>query len=108
MFEYLQSTGQQIEPRKFEHVQWARGMAMGAIMIDAMRLADDPTKGESVKKGGESLRDYTAYGLYAPTTITPQDHGGTRKVQMYKIENLQLVRVKDWFEGPRTPSETGG
>lgn len=107
MSAYLQASGQTIEPKKFEHVQWARGMAMSAIMLDAMRLADDPTQGESVKKGAESLRDYTAYGLYAPTTITPQDHGGTRKVQMYEVRDLQLVRIQDWFEGPKTPSETG-
>ena len=106
--DYLQASGQQEDPKKLEHVLYTRGLAMGALAVEAARMADDPTKGESVKKGAESFKDFTAYGLYAPTTLTADDHGGTRKVRMYVVEDEKLKRIKDWFEGPKTKSESTG
>ena len=71
------------------------------IMIEAMKLADDPTTGEGIKKGAESIKDFTAHQMIPGTTLTPEDHGGTRQVRMYQVQNGELRRIKDWFEGPR-------
>ena len=54
------------------------------------------------------MRDFTAHGMSRGMTITAEDHGGSRFVRMYQVKNGDLVRVKDWFEGPKTRSETGG
>ena len=70
---------------------YARGLASADMMIEAMKLANDPTKGESVKKGAESIKDFTAHGLSKGTTITPEDHGGSRFVRMYQVKDGDLV-----------------
>ncbi|HEX2174130.1 MAG TPA: hypothetical protein VHL09_16985, partial [Dehalococcoidia bacterium] len=88
-------------PRARASVFYARGMAMGNFMVEAARLADDPNKGESLKKGIETgMRDFKANGLLGGTTITPEDHGGSRKVRMYTVKDGKLASVSDWFEGP--------
>ena len=77
-------------------------------MTEAMRQADEPSQGESVKKGAESIRDFTAHGMFKGTTITPEDHGGSRFVRMYLVRNGELVQIRDWFEGPVLETETAG
>ncbi len=96
---YWKDAGQQPNSKR-NSAFYPRGMMAADIMVQAMLLADDPTKGESVKKGAESIKDFTAHGLIGGTTLTAEDHGGTRKVRMYEIQNGELKRVKDWFEGP--------
>ena len=103
--EYRKSQGQADDP-KMNSVWYARGIATAALMSEAMKLADDPTKGESVKKGAESIKDFDAYGMSKDTTITAKDHGGSRFLRMYVIKNQDLVQVKDWFEGPLTKIES--
>ncbi len=107
MEKYWQDSGLQPNPKRHS-VFYTRGVMAAAMMVEAMRLAEDPTKGESVKQGAERLKDFTAHGVISGTTITAEDHGGTRKVRMYQIENGQLERIKDWFEGPRATLEAGG
>lgn len=75
-----------------------------ATAIEALQLADDPTKGESGKKGAESIKDFKDEGMSRGTTITPADHGGSRFVRMYRVKNGELVLDRDWVEGPRTKS----
>ena len=102
--EYRQAAGLGDEP-KMNSVWYARGVATAALMVEAMRLADDPTTGEGIKKGAESIKDFTAYGMSKGTTLTEKDHGGSRFLRMYEVRNQDLVRVKDWFEGPVTETE---
>ncbi len=93
-------------PAEANSVWYARGLASAALMIEAMRLADDPTTGEGVKAGAESIRDFTGYGMFQGTTLTPEDHGGSRFVRMYQVQNGELVQIRDWFEGPVLETET--
>ena len=97
--QYWKDSGQQPNAKRHS-VYYARGIMAADIMIEAMRLAEDPTKGESVKKGAESIKDFTAHQMIPGTTLSEEDHGGTRKVRMYQIQNGELKRVQDWFEGP--------
>ena len=86
-------------------VWYARGVLTAATMIEAMRLANDPSVGEDVKKGAESIKDFTAYGMSKGTSLSETDHGGSRFLRMYAVKDGDLVQVKDWFEGPVTPTE---
>ena len=104
--DYRKGAGLPEEPKL--HSSWyPRGVLTAALMTEAMRLADDPTTGEGIKKGTESIKDFTAFGLSKGTTITAKDHGGSRFVRMYTIKSGDLVQVKDWREGPRTQTEAG-
>ena len=96
---YWKDSGQQPNPKRTS-VYYARGVMSADIMLEALRLADDPTKGESVKKGAESIREFSAHGMISGTTLSSDDHGGSRKVRMYEVQNGELKRIKDWFEGP--------
>ena len=98
---YWRDSGKQPNPRARASVFYTRGMAIGNFMTEAARLADNPMDGESLRKGIESgMRDFTAHGLLGGTTITPEDHGGSRKVRMYTVKDGKLTSISDWFEGP--------
>lgn len=98
---WWQSSGKQPNPKARESLHYARGMMMGGLMAEAARLSDNPMDGDSLKKGIETMKDFTANGLLAGTTLSPEDHGGTRKVRMYQVKGGKLVQTKDWFEGPK-------
>ena len=98
---YWRDVGKQPNPRARASVFYTRGLAIGNFMVEAARLADNPMNGESLKKGIESgMRDFKAHGLLGGTSITPEDHGGSRKVRMYAAKDGKLASVTDWFEGP--------
>jgi branched-chain amino acid transport system substrate-binding protein len=100
--EYWQKTGKTVDEKKIG-VYYLRGVYTAALILEAIRLAGDKDKltGEDVKKGTESIKDFTAYGLSPGTTITPQDHAGSRKVRLYQVKNGKLTLERDWFEGPK-------
>lgn len=81
-------------------------------MIEARRLADDPTNGESVKQAAESIRDFTslwpAYGMFKGSTSIPEAHGGSRSVHLSGVKNGALAQIRDGFEGPKLVAETAG
>ena len=98
---YWRDSGKTPNPKARESLHYARGMMMGNLMVESARLADNPMDGDSLKKGIETMRDFTAHGLLAGTTMTPEDHGGTRKVRLYQVKDGKLTQVRDWFEGPK-------
>lgn len=99
--EYWKNSGKTPNPKARESLHYARGMVMASLPVETARGADDPNSGESLKKAAESLKDFTANGLLAGTTLTPEDHGGTRKLRMYQVKDGKLQQIRDWFEGPK-------
>jgi branched-chain amino acid transport system substrate-binding protein len=76
-----------------------------ALLTEAARNAlkatgGKPLTGEDFKKGMESIKDFTGEGTMSPTTITPTNHAGSRKVRLYRVQGGKFVMVKDFFEGP--------
>jgi branched-chain amino acid transport system substrate-binding protein len=100
MEEYWKNAGKAPNPKARESLHFARGMLIGNFAAETATRADDPNHGESLKQAAETLNNYTANGLLAGTTITPEDHGGTRKVRVYQVKDGKLQQVRDWFEGP--------
>ena len=98
---YWRDSGKTPNPKARESLHYARGMMMGNLMAEAARLAENPMDGDSLKKGIETMKDFTANGLLAGTTMTPDDHGGTRKLRMYQVKDGKLTQIRDWFEGPK-------
>jgi len=92
-------------PKEMNSIYYVRGIMNGALMIEAGKFAikaagSGPMTGEHFKKGMESIKDFTGEGTMSPTTITPINHAGSRKVCLYRVQNGKFALVKDWFEGP--------
>jgi len=86
-------------------VYYNRGVFGAALQIEAIRLALEkfgaPPTGEKVKKGFESIKDFTLGGLVPPMEITEQDHEGGGWVRIYQVKDRKWVPVTDWFTGYR-------
>ena len=56
-------------------------------------------KGEDVKKGFESIRDFTLGGLVPPLELSATDHEGGGWVQIFQVKGGKFVKETDWFRG---------
>ena len=97
--QWYQSQGKP-QPQYYNTIYYARGVAIGTMIHGGIANAPEPVTGETIKKGLESTKNYTGFGMLSPTTLTADDHGGSRMVRIYQAQKGQLVRVQDWFEGP--------
>jgi branched-chain amino acid transport system substrate-binding protein len=93
------------EPLFKSSVYYNRGVFGTALQLEAVRLAlekfGEPVTGEKVKKGFESIKDFTLGGLVPPMEITEQDHEGGGWVRIYQVKDRKWVPVTDWFTGYR-------
>lgn len=85
-------------------VIYNRGILIAALHVEAIRNALKATggtkpTGEDVKKGFESIHDFTLGGLVPPLKVTPEDHEGGGWVQIFQVHDGKLVKETDWFRG---------
>lgn len=83
-------------------VYYLRGVYTCSLINEAIKLAGDKDKitGEDVKRGTELIKDFKGYGMSPGTTLTKDDHAGSRKVRLYQVKSGKLTSERDWFEGP--------
>jgi branched-chain amino acid transport system substrate-binding protein len=85
-------------------VYYNRGLLTAAIHIEAIRNAikakggAKPT-GEDVRKGFESIKDFTLGGLVPPLEVTATNHEGGGWVQIFQVKGGKFVKETDWFRG---------
>jgi branched-chain amino acid transport system substrate-binding protein len=104
MQEWHAKNGKTIDPAKLgDSVYYLRGMYNVALMMAGIKAAGekDRISGEDAKKGYESLKNDTLFGLSPGVTFTADDHGGSRKVRLYQFKGGKQNMIKDWFEGPK-------
>ena len=83
-------------------VMYNRGLFIAALHVEAIRNAlkanggKVPT-GDEVKKGLESIHDFTLGGLVPPLNITASDHEGGGWVQIYQVHDGKFVKETDWI-----------
>jgi len=83
-------------------VMYNRGILWAALHVEATRNAikanggNVPT-GEQVKKGFESIKDFSLGGLVPPLQVTAADHEGGGFVQIFKVHDGKFVKETDWF-----------
>ena len=83
-------------------VMYNRGVFIAALHVEAIRNAlkanggKKPT-GEEVKKGFESIHDFTLGGLVPPLKLSATDHEGGGWVQIYQTKGGKFVKVTDWI-----------
>jgi len=87
-------------------VFYNRGLLQGALHIEAIRLAlhaggGKRPDGADVKKGFESITDFSLGGLVPPLHITASDHEGGGWVQIYQVSGTKLEKKTPWFHGYR-------
>ena len=104
MQEWHAKNGKTIDPTKLgDQVYYIRGVYNTALMMSGIKLVGDKDKvtGEDAKKGYESMKDDTLFGLSPGITFSADDHGGSRKVRLYQFKGGKQNLIKDWFEGPK-------
>jgi branched-chain amino acid transport system substrate-binding protein len=83
-------------------VYYNRGLLTAALHVEAIRNAikakggQRPT-GEDVKKGFESIHDFTMAGLVPPLELSAADHEGGGWVQIFQVKGGKFVKETDWF-----------
>jgi branched-chain amino acid transport system substrate-binding protein len=83
-------------------VYYNRGLLTAALHVEAIRNAikakggRTPT-GEDVKKGFESVHDFTMGGLVPPLELSAADHEGGGWVQIFQVKGGKFVKETDWF-----------
>lgn len=92
--EYLDSKGESLEDKNQKFVQ---GWVAAQILIEGIKLADDPTTGEGIRAGLEKLSSLDLGGLAAPVTFTPENHAGTNQIRLAKVENGKFEVITDYI-----------
>ena len=81
-------------------VYYNTGLAIYSAAFEAARLAAEqsgfPVTAESMKAGYESIVDFDANGLFAPITVTADDHGGGGKTRVEMWDGKTWVPQQDW------------
>jgi branched-chain amino acid transport system substrate-binding protein len=83
-------------------VIYNRGLLIAALHVEAIRNAikanggQKPT-GEQVKKGFESIHDFTLGGLVPPLKVTAEDHEGGGWVQIFQAKGGKFAKETEWF-----------
>jgi branched-chain amino acid transport system substrate-binding protein len=83
-------------------VMYNRGLFVAALHVEAIRIAlkangGKPPTGEEMKKGFESIHDFTLGGLVPPLSITASDHEGGGWVQIYQAKGGKFVKETEWI-----------
>jgi branched-chain amino acid transport system substrate-binding protein len=87
-----------------ETVYYNRGLLTAALHVEAIRNAikanggQRPT-GDDVKKGFESIRNFTLGGLVPPLELSAADHEGGGWVQIFQVKGGKFAKETDWFRG---------
>ena len=104
IIEMYKAEGKQPPKDMQETVYYNRGLLTAALHVEAIRNAikanggQRPT-GDDVKKGFESIRNFTLGGLVPPLELSAADHEGGGWVQMFQVKGGKFVKETDWFRG---------
>ncbi|MDF1670670.1 MAG: ABC transporter substrate-binding protein [Roseovarius sp.] len=81
-------------------VYYNTGLAIYSAAFEAARLAVEqngfPVTPDSMKAGYESIVDFDANGLFAPITVTADDHGGGGKTRVEMWDGKTWIPQQDW------------
>lgn len=91
---FLESKGEKLEDKNQKFVQ---GWVAAKIMVEGIRLADDPTTGEGIRAGLEKITNLDLQGLAAPVTFTPDNHAGTNQIRLAQVKNGKFEVITDYI-----------
>ena len=86
--------------KNLSDVYYNTGLAIYSAAFEAARLAVEqngfPVTAASMKAGYESITDFDANGLFAPITVTADDHGGGGKTRVEMWDGTTWVPQQEW------------
>ncbi|WP_102275119.1 ABC transporter substrate-binding protein [Cytobacillus massiliigabonensis] len=91
---YLEGKGEKLEDKNQKFIQ---GWVSAKIMVEAIKIADDPTTGEGIRKGIEKLKELDLGGLAAPVTFTADNHAGTNKIRLAEVKGGKFEIITDYI-----------
>lgn len=91
---YLEGKGEKLEEKNQKFIQ---GWVSAKIMVEAIKIADDPTTGEGIRKGIEKLKELDLGGLAAPVTFTADNHAGTNKIRLAEVKGGKFEVITDYI-----------
>ena len=94
------------EPEELKQsVYYNRGVFTGALhakaIANAIAAKGANATGDDVRKGFESIRDFSLDGFLPPMNITQEDHEGGGWVQVWQVKGGKYVKATDWIQGYR-------
>lgn len=101
-----EAEGEEPPERMKVSVYYNRGVLVGAIHVEAIRLAieavgADNVTGEDVRRGFESIHGFSLGGFLPPLTLTPEDHEGGGWLQVWQVRNGGWHVATPWMRGYR-------
>ncbi len=89
------------DPAKVGTGYYNIGVATMALFAEGARIALEkegaPLTPAKLKKGLESIKDFTADGLLPPVTITPEDHQGGGRGRVATWDGKAWKPASDWY-----------
>jgi branched-chain amino acid transport system substrate-binding protein len=100
--EMYKSLGKRPPKEMQSTVYYNRGLLTAALHIEAIRnaikaKAGQPPTGDDVKRGFESINDFTLGGLVPPLHLSAADHEGGGWVQIFQAKDGKFVKETEWF-----------
>ncbi|MBO8168319.1 MAG: ABC transporter substrate-binding protein [Thermoanaerobacteraceae bacterium] len=86
--------GKKPEELTQKHIQ---GWLSAMIMLEGYKRAGENITGENIKKGLETLNEFTSGDLGAPVSFSASSHRGSSKVKLYQVKNGQWQPITDWI-----------
>lgn len=102
--------GEDPNPVSENNQLYGNGLAIANIMHEGLRLADEAAGADEItpemyRDALRSITDFEGHETLCPTTITDEDHGGNRALNLYQIIGGEFERIDTCVEGPRLPVE---
>ncbi|WP_017755281.1 ABC transporter substrate-binding protein [Calidifontibacillus oryziterrae] len=91
---FLESKGEKLEDKNQKFVQ---GWVAAKIMVEGVRLADDPTTGEGIRAGLEKINNLEFGGLAAPVSFSADNHAGTNQIRLAQVKNGKFEIITDYI-----------
>jgi branched-chain amino acid transport system substrate-binding protein len=92
--EYLDSKGEKLEEKDQKFVQ---GWVAAKILVEGIKVAEEPTTGEGIRAGLEKLSDLDLGGLAAPVTFSADSHAGTNQIRLAEVKNGRFEVFTDYI-----------
>jgi branched-chain amino acid transport system substrate-binding protein len=89
------------DPKKVGSTYYNIGVATMALFAEGARLAVEkegaPLTAAKLKKGLESIKNFTADGLIPPVTVTPEDHQGGGQGRIATWDGAEWKASTGWY-----------
>jgi len=80
-------------------LRFIQGWVTAEVMLEGVKRAGNKISGTGIKKGLESISDYSTGGITAPITFSPSNHIGCNKLKIGKVVNTSWQLITDYLSG---------